>query len=756
MASLALRYAVAGHAAVASVDAAVVTRLCVSVSLASIALPAPPCVAAGVRLATAAGLTSSTRLTAGVAPAVAAALDGAAGASPPEAAAALFSRVLFLTPEAEAEDEDEDDGGSEPNENREDPGGDSFAENGRRSAREPDARAAILDVACGALSALPEGDGVAGSLDEFAILTCALLSWPSIGAAPDAARSRAAVQMVTGLGVAAFGPLAARFAALERGEYSSDSALDDFKKSRHRGEIASPVTRTHNRHNRRAFFRDACRAMGEAGCTSAQAWAQALRALAAAAATAKSDADARLAAADLLVAWLDARVHAEGKGAWETKALAAAASELVDMDDAALAPACSALASRDVTAEPAAVVDAVLLGELTPHADGENDDVKVRLAPWDPAAERVEGGGDKNVGGEKKARAARAPRVRGVSVAGEDRLRRWARTWLADATADAENLLAGTARAAAPSTPKGSRHMRAEDARARALRVSDEASDSASDSGDEAAEPPGVSDGSAAATVPSTTARAPLALGEGWSDRTVDPLFAVLKSPATGGKRSASATLTPALAKLVGSPSRFASSSFPPGTGARASGSGSTPGSLGGTSPATSRRERRRARALGVPYAQTLETVETVANAAPPGGLPSPRDPPERSGGAKHARHRDGEGEKDVASAFRLRRRGDDDGGDSPLRLGSLPPAPASESSVDDLVRGLGEMQAFELDLMSEEAAVSPADPRRMRDADYKEASRRAKEISAARRAERQLASPTRGRPATPRAGPSA
>ena len=102
--------------------------------------------------------------------------------------------------------------------------------------------------------------------------------------------------------------------------------------------------------------------------------------------------------------------------------------------------------------------------------------------------------------------------------------------------------------------------------------------------------------------------RAPLALGEGWGDRTVDPLFAVLKSPATGGKRSASATLTPALAKLVGSrsPSRFASSSFPPGTRS----AGSTPGSLGGTSPATSRRERRRARALGVPYAQTLETVE--------------------------------------------------------------------------------------------------------------------------------------------------
>ena len=75
---------------------------------------------------------------------------------------------------------------------------------------------------------------------------------------------------------------------------------------------------------------------------------------------------------------------------------------------------------------------------------------------------------------------------------------------------------------------------------------------------------------------------------------------------------------------------------------------------------------------------------------------------------------------------------------------------------MDDLVRGLGEMQAFEVNVFSENAAVSPALSRRMRDADYKEASRRAKEISAARRAERHLASPTRGRPATPRAGPSA
>jgi hypothetical protein len=111
--------------------------------------------------------------------------------------------------------------------------------------------------------------------------------------------------------------------------------------------------------------------------------------------------------------------------------------------------------------------------------------------------------------------------------------------------------------------------------------------------------------------------------------------------------------------------------------------------------------------------------------------------------------------ESSAGSAFRLRRR-DDDGGTATPFQGGLPPAPASESSVDDLVRGLGEMQAFEVDLLSEEAAVSPADPRRMRDADYKEASRRAKEISAARRAERQLASPTRARPGTPRAGPSA
>lgn len=53
-------------------------------------------------------------------------------------------------------------------------------------------------------------------------------------------------------------------------------------------------------------------------------------------------------------------------------------------------------------------------------------------------------------------------------------------------------------------------------------------------------------------------------------------------------------------------------------------------------------------------------------------------------------------------------------------------------------------MQAFELDLDDEESRVSPGTRRQMRDADYKEAARRAKEISATRRAERALVSPGR------------
>ena len=164
--------------------------------------------------------------------------------------------------------------------------------------------------------------------------------------------------------------------------------------------------------------------MGAAGGTSAEAWAQALRSLAAAAATAESTPAARAAAAELLVAWIDARVVAEGEGAWETRALAAAASELVEMDDPALAPAVTALASPRATADPAAVVDAILLGRIVPHADAvAEDDVKVRLPAWTP-------------------RGIDSERVRGVSRANEDRLRRWATAWMRDALTSAESLLA--------------------------------------------------------------------------------------------------------------------------------------------------------------------------------------------------------------------------------------------------------------------------------------------------------------------------
>ena len=118
------------------------------------------------------------------------------------------------------------------------------------------------------------------------------------------------------------------------------------------------------------------------------------------------------------------RVVAEGEGAWEARALAAAASELVEMDDPALAPAVTALASSRATADPAAVVDAILLGRLVPHADAvAEDDVKTRLPAWTP-------------------RGVDSERVRGVSRANEDRLRRWATAWTRDAYASAESLLA--------------------------------------------------------------------------------------------------------------------------------------------------------------------------------------------------------------------------------------------------------------------------------------------------------------------------
>ena len=65
-------------------------------------------------------------------------------------------------------------------------------------------------------------------------------------------------------------------------------------------------------------------------------------------------------------------------------------------------------------------------------------------------------------------------------------------------------------------------------------------------------------------------------------------------------------------------------------------------------------------------------------------------------------------------------------------------------------MRGLGEMQAFELDLGTDDTTVSPGERRQMRDQDYKEATRRAKEISAARRAERAVLSPGRQNTGTP------
>lgn len=809
MSTLAERFASAGHLALASVDASVVTRLCVAVSLSAIALPNPSCVAAGVRLAVAAGLTSSTRLKTGVAPAVVAALKKASGANPAEAAAAVFSRVMFL-PEPAGEDDPVEDaktsGDAVPTDGvptdaaqtdaaqtDAEPAGDAVPDEQHTtptpSAAKPvdrvelekakDARADILDVACGVLSALPEDDGMGGSLDEFAILTCCLLTWPSIGAPPDANASDAAVNIVTGLGVESLQPVADRFTALANGEYgdtneNGSEPFDSPSPSKKEG-----LLRTKHRKARRVFFKDACRAMGAAGCTSPSAWAQALRALAAAAATAKRDPDARLAAADLLCAWLDARVAAEGVGAWETKALAAAASELVDMDDAAVAPACSALASREVTAEPAAVVDAVLLGDVTPHVDdATTEDVKVRLAPWE-LPEPVPGAQSSPSAPTGKVLANATPRVRGVSVAGEDRLRRWARGWLVAASAAADSLLAGNKRGAAGSGISGTPTKRQSQS---AEHLSDEETsvDSGSSSEDDnsnttrfvlAGGPLGderVNSGE--------ETRVPFTLGTGWG--VVDPLFAVMKSPAgTGGTRIATALLSPVLAAKT----------------RQVQGGGGTPQSLGGALPATSRRDRRRARALGLPVDSPLIASSTSRNTA--GITPSclstnpfarRNSPPadksdeilverlQREGdmfvaGESSPRGDDGSSDDDeqldgrtlsysAANPSRGRR------GEQTVRSNThskppkspqrkafgLPPAPESESSVDDLVRGLGEMQAFELDLGTDDTTVSPGERRQMRDQDYKEATRRAKEISAARRAERALLSPGRQNTGTP------
>jgi len=820
MAALAERYAAAGHLAAASVNAAVVTRLCVAVSLAAIALPSPLCVTAGTRLAIASGLSSSTRLKTGVAPAVVAALTRANGASLPEAAAAVFSRVLFLP--RGGSDLTQDEVPVVPKESTQKPS--------VYSLEAKDARADILDVACGVLSALPDDDGVSGSLDEFAILTCALLTWPSIGSPPDSHAGEAAVRIVTGLGVEALVPVAETFAALARGEYG-DAPEDPLNETNETNAPHSPsphkktgVLRTKHRKNRRVFFKRATTAMAEAGCTSPTAWANALRALAAAAAAAKTDKDARLAACDLLCAWLDARVASEGKGAWETKALAAAASELVAMDDAAVAPACSALVSTEVTAEPHAVVDAVLLGDVTPHADvWESEDVKIRLAKWDPPVSSVLRAVGETVGKtvvsktttDTGIRKTNTHRVRGVSVANENRLRRWASAWLADASTSAESLLAGHKRSqgaaaaavASPPVSHGS-HVPRIDSKLTDHRKTQIAKQSQSvdpGSGDELLTSASASDAEseelnvfsnsfsnakqrfvvvggplgkqvADFSSISETERVPLKLGDGWG--VVDNLFPVVKSPlGTGGKR----TLSPALA--ASSPAGRLKTAMRTSEGTPRS----IQSGLGGASPATSRRTRRTARALGV----SVDSPLLVSSKGTPGGRESTNPFTRRNSNSP-----DRVDETDEIMVERLRREGDvfvagdghnqgdrdardgDEGeyddddiwdgvkltysaanthkkrtqisGSRPpkspkgFKFGTLPPAPTSESSVDNLVRGLGEMQAFELDLDDEDSRVSPGTRRQMRDADYKEAARRAKEISATRRAERALVSPGR------------
>ena len=233
---------------------------------------------------------------------------------------------------------------------------------------------------------------------------------------------------------------------------------------------------------------------------------------------------ARAAAAELLVAWIDARVVAEGEGAWDARARRGGV-ELVEMDDPALAPAVTALASPRATADPAAVVDAILLGRIVPHADAvAEDDVKTRLPAWTP-------------------RGVDSERVRGVSRANEDRLRRWATAWTRDAYASAESLLA-----------KGGG------------RADESAYVSAGESEDDAGTEPAA-----------------------------DP-FAGVVEPTPGP------TAVPVPAHVLGFESPFARkrARVAPGAKWRASGLSG----MGGVSPATSRKERRRMRATGTSSAE--------------------------------------------------------------------------------------------------------------------------------------------------------
>ena len=74
--------------------------------------------------------------------------------------------------------------------------------------------------------------------------------------------------------------------------------------------------------------------------------------------------------------------------------------------------------------------------------------------------------------------------MRGVSVASEDRLRRWARTWLADAAAAAESLMAGNLRGRAGSGGAAAATPRSRRAAASANASSDVDSASDSDAGE--------------------------------------------------------------------------------------------------------------------------------------------------------------------------------------------------------------------------------------------------------------------------------
>ena len=534
--------AVAGHAASASVDAAVVTRLCVSVSLASIALPAPPCVAAGVRLATAAGLTSSTRAHRGRRAGGGGGADGAAGASPPEAAAALVGARDFLTPPpAEAEDDDEARTTAEGAE-RESRGGDSFASS-RRSAREPGRARGDSGRRLRPLSALPEDDGVAGSLDEFAILTCALLSAavhrrraPTCAIArggPDGHRPRCR-RVRTGRG-------AIRRARARRVLERFRARIGIHSKSV-TAEARVAFTRTHNRHNRRAF-----------SGTPAAPWARrarprrpGLRRCARWRRRRRRPSLTPTRAWRRRTCWWRGWTRASTRrerAPGRPRHLAAAASGAGGRWTARAAHAGRVLgaASRDVTAESPPSSTPCSRARRA-HAARRRRERRRQGAPGALGPGRRARRGRRRRSRRRSARAgdatrapsyAASPRGRGPAEALGSR---W--TWLADAAADAENLLAGTARGAAASTPKWIAPYARRGARARAARLGD--SDGGSEGGGSeptkrrrvrafdswAASRPN----SAAATAPSTAARARLARRGVRATEPVDPLFTCCSS----------------------------------------------------------------------------------------------------------------------------------------------------------------------------------------------------------------------------------